>query len=68
VVKARDEPLADDAMQAMVAAQGLRCPPGQTHRLEARFDRIARKLAVTMHAIWRDGTEFVWTQAEAARA
>ena len=29
---------------------------------------LARKLAVTMHAIWRDGTEFVWSQAEAARA
>src|SRR5689334_10375419 len=27
---------------------------------------LARKLAVTMHVVWRDGIEFVWTQAEAA--
>lgn len=27
---------------------------------------IARKLAVIMHAIWRDGTEFEWAKAEPA--
>src|SRR5262245_11864423 len=27
---------------------------------------VARKLAVIMHAIWRDGTEFEWVTAEAA--
>jgi hypothetical protein len=25
---------------------------------------VARKLAVILHAIWRDGTEFSWTAGE----
>lgn len=29
---------------------------------------VARKLAVILHAIWRDGTEFEWKAAEAAPA
>jgi transposase len=27
---------------------------------------VARKLAVILHAIWRDGTEFVWAEPESA--
>jgi transposase len=26
---------------------------------------VARKLAVLMHAMWSDGTEFEWAQADA---
>ena len=29
---------------------------------------LARRLAVIMHRIWVDGTEFRWTQQEAAAA
>ena len=29
---------------------------------------VARKLAVILHAIWRDGTEFEWNAAEPAVA
>ena len=29
---------------------------------------LARRLAVIMHRIWVDGTEFRWTQEEAAAA
>jgi transposase len=27
---------------------------------------VARKLAIVMHRIWSDGTEFRWTREEAA--
>ncbi len=27
---------------------------------------VARKLAVILHRMWRDGTEFIWSSKEAA--
>jgi hypothetical protein len=36
----------------------------QTHRLAAAVVALARKLAVILHCIWVDGTEFWWTRTE----
>jgi transposase len=36
--------------------------------LKAWGTRLARKLAIILHRIWRDGTEFRWSNKEAAGA
>ena len=42
----------------MVLAQGL----GNADRHEKAIVPLARRLAVIMHRIWVDGTEFRWTR------
>ena len=50
----------------MVLAQGL----GAARRrgIKKAIVALARRLAVIMHRIWVDGTEFRWTKQEAAAA
>jgi hypothetical protein len=52
----------------MVLAQGLGDEDRQAPRNEEGDRRLARRLAVIMHRIWVDGTEFRWTREEAAAA
>jgi len=53
-----------------VSAQGLGDSAGQTDRLQIGFKKakvaVARKLAVILHRMWRDGTDFIWSTMEAA--
>jgi transposase len=39
---------------------------GQAPRDEKAIVALARRLAVIMHRIWVDGTEFRWTREQAA--
>ena len=34
-------------------------------RIGAKKAKVARKLAVILHCMWTDGTEFWWTKEEA---
>jgi hypothetical protein len=38
---------------------------GTAHRLRRALVAVARKLAVLLHRLWRDGTEFRWSNAPA---
>jgi hypothetical protein len=39
-----------------------------TDRRHILEDRVTRKLAVILHRMWRDGTEFRWSNQKAAVA
>ena len=54
------------AVEEMVLAQSLGDADRQAPRDE-KGDR-ARRLAVIMHRIWVDGTEFRWTREQATAA
>ena len=51
----------------MVLAQGLAMKIAKTRGMKKAIVALARRLAVIMHRIWIDGTEFRWTR-EAAQA
>ena len=51
----------------MVMAEGLGDADRQAPWKKA-IVALARRLAVIMHRIWVDGTEFRWTKQEAAAA
>jgi transposase len=46
----------------MVLAQGLGDEDCQDRGLKKAIVALARRLAVIMHRIWVDGTEFRWTR------
>ncbi len=46
----------------MVVAEGLGDADRQAPRHERAIVALARRLAVIMHRIWVDGTEFRWTR------
>jgi hypothetical protein len=46
----------------MVVAQSLRDADRQAARDKKAIVALARRLAVIMHRIWVDGTEFRWTR------
>src|SRR5712675_947594 len=50
------------AFEEMVMAQGLGHADRQAPRDEEGIVALARRLAVIMHRIWVDGTEFRWTR------
>ena len=52
----------------MVVAQGLGDADCQAPRDEKVIVALARRLAVIMHRIWVDGTEFRWTREQATAA
>ena len=52
----------------MVMAQGLGDADRQALRDKKAIVALARRLAVIMHRIWVDGTEFRWTQEQAVAA
>ena len=52
--------------EEMVLAQGLGHADRQAPRNEESDRGLARRLAVIMHRIWVDGTEFRWTREAAA--
>src|SRR5262249_6383923 len=54
------------ALGEMVLAQGLGDEDCQAPRAEKGDRGLARRLAVIMHRIWVDGTEFRWTREVAA--
>ena len=55
-----------DALEEMVMAQGLGNADRQARRMKKAIVALARRLAVIMHRIWVDGTEFRWTREQAA--
>ena len=52
----------------MVVAQGLGDADCQRRGMKKAIVALARRLAVIMHRIWVDGTEFRWTREQAAAA
>jgi hypothetical protein len=50
----------------MVLAQGLGDEDARRRGLKKAIVALARRLAVIMHRIWVDGTEFRWTREVAA--
>jgi hypothetical protein len=50
----------------MVLAQGLGDEDRQVPGLKKAIVALARRLAVIMHRLWVDGTEFRWTREVAA--
>ena len=50
------------AFEEMVLAQGLGDADRQAPRDQTAIVALARRLAVIMHRIWVDGTEFRWTR------
>ena len=52
----------------MVLAQSLGDADRQASRDEKAIAALARRLAVIMHRIWVDGTEFRWTREQATTA
>jgi transposase len=50
------------ALEEMVLAQGLGHADRQAPRDEKAIVALARRLAVILHRIWVDGTEFRWTR------
>ena len=69
---------ADDALRSspehagacgeMVLAQGVGDENRQASQDEKAIVALARRLAVIMHRIWVDGTEFRWTREQATAA
>ncbi|MGF6312132.1 transposase [Bradyrhizobium sp. i1.8.4] len=55
-VRGRERPA--DRCQARFCVQALGQQAGQTHRRQKGQGTVARKMAVILHAIWTDGTEF----------
>jgi len=51
--------------KAMVRLESLRCAAGQTRRHHEGQTAVARKLAVVLHRICVDGTEFQWGREKA---
>jgi transposase len=54
------------AFNKVVLAQGMGDANRQAARDEKAIVALARRLAVIMHRIWIDGTEFRWTREQAA--
>ena len=52
----------------MVLAQGVGHADRQAPRMKKAIVALARRLAVIMHRIWVDGTEFRWTREQATAA
>jgi len=52
----------------MVLAQGVGDENRQASQDEKAIVALARRLAVIMHRIWVDGTEFRWTREQATAA
>jgi hypothetical protein len=52
----------------MVLAQGLGNANRQASRVKKAIVALARRLAVIMHRIWVDGTEFRWSRGQTAAA
>ena len=52
----------------MVLAQGLGDADRQAPGMKKAIVALARRLAVIMHRIWLDGTEFRWIREETAAA
>ena len=46
----------------MVVAQGLAMQIAKRRGIKRAIVALARRLAVIMHRIWMDGTEFRWTR------
>jgi len=55
-----------DAHGKVVVAEGLGHEDRQAPRSEEAIVALARRLAVVMHRIWVDGTEFRWSREGAA--
>ena len=62
----RSSPDPIGALDKMVLAQSLGDAGRQAARHEEAIVALARRLAVIMHRIWVDGTEFRWTRKAAA--
>ena len=62
------EHLGHDAFEEMVMAQGLRIQIARSRGMKKAIVALARRLAVIMHRIWVDGTEFRCTRELAAAA
>ena len=56
------------AVEEMVLAQSLGDADRQAPREKKAIVALARRLAVIMHRIWVDGTEFRWTRERATAA
>ena len=52
----------------MVLAQGLGDADARRRGMKKAIVALARRLAVIMHRIWVDGTEFRWTREQAVAA
>ena len=52
----------------MVLAQGVAMQIARRRGMKKAIVALARRLAVIMHRIWVDGTEFQWTREQAAAA
>ena len=50
----------------MVRREGLGSEARQAQRLRKAKVAVARKLAVILHRMWIDGTEFNWSRKEIA--
>ena len=48
----------------MVISQGLGVTPGKTKGRRRAVTAVARKLAVILHKIWVDGTDFQYGSTE----
>ena len=65
VMLLRSSPDHAGAFDKMVLAQGLGDEDRQAPRMKKAIVALARRLAVIMHRIWVDGTEFRWTREAA---
>ncbi len=54
--------------EEMVLAQGLGDADPRRRGVKKAIVALARRLAVIMHRIWVDGTEFRWTREQGAAA
>jgi len=52
----------------MVMAQGWAMQIARRRGMKKAIVALARRLAVIMHRIWVDGTEFCWTREQATAA
>jgi hypothetical protein len=56
------------ALEEMVMAQGLGDAGRQARGIKRAIVALARRLAIILHRIWVDGTEFRWTREILAAA
>ena len=55
-------------VEEMVLAQSLGDAVARRRGMKKAIVALARRLAVIMHRIWVDGTEFRWTREQATAA
>ena len=65
-VSVRSGRRAADPRAEMVGAEGLGSQAHQANGLRKAKVAVARKLAVILHRMWIDGTEFNWSTKKAA--